>query len=182
MKMSFISSGAFWGTLLILAGIAIILKIVFGIHFPFFKILLGILFIYIGVRIIAGVSGKTERANSQMFGMNKMKFDENNPEQSLLFSKGIIDYSNVHIKSTGDSSKINVLFSEGIMLISEDTPLKIRVSSAFSGSSFPDGTNISFGDYTYTTKSFSDSLPYLSVKVDVAFSSFRVKDKSIFNK
>jgi predicted membrane protein len=175
MKMSIFSSGLFWGVLLILGGLSILLKLVFGISFPFFKILFGLLFIYIGIRLILGISNKTENENTMVFGTNRFRYDQNNLEQNIVFSKGLIDYTNADIQSSAKSSKINIVFSEGTMHIDESIPMKIKVSSVFSGTSFPDSTTISFGEYTYTTKAFKDSLPYISVKVDVVFSSFKVK-------
>lgn len=175
--MSIFSSGLFWGVLLILGGISILLKLVFGINFPFFKILFGLLFIYIGIRLILGISNKNENENTIAFGTNRFKYDQNNLEQNLVFSKGLIDYSNAENHSDNKPSKINVVFSDGTLLINESIPMKIKVSSVFSGTSFPDSTSISFGEYTYTTKAFKDSLPFLPVKVDVVFSSFKIKNQ-----
>jgi len=177
MKMSIFSNGLFWGTLLILVGLSILLKLVFGISFPFFKILFGLLFIYIGVRLILGISSRNENENTSVFGTNWFKYDQNNLEQNIIFSKGFIDYTNADSQGVNQSAKIHVVFSDGTLVINESIPMKIKVSSVFSGTSFPDSTTISFGKYTYTTKAFKDTLPYLSVKVDVVFSSFKIKNQ-----
>ncbi len=54
MKMGFLASGVFWGSVIILFGISIILNSVFGISIPVFKIVLALILIYFGISILAG--------------------------------------------------------------------------------------------------------------------------------
>jgi predicted membrane protein len=48
------SVSLFWGLVLILIGLSLIIKIVFNIDFPIFKILFAFLFIYIGIKVLVG--------------------------------------------------------------------------------------------------------------------------------
>lgn len=178
--MGFLSNGIFWGILLMLVGLVMLLKIIFGVNIPLFKILFGLFFIYIGVRIITGVSRKEDNSSSVVFGENRVKYDENNTEHNIVFSKGILDFSEARVGTT-KPSQIHLVFSDGTLLINQDIPLKIKVKGAFSGCNFPDGTTISFGEYTYTTKAFSETQPYLLVNADVVFSALKVKTKTDFN-
>jgi hypothetical protein len=52
MTTNFLSSGAFWGVVIVLVGVGLILREVFHIQFPFLRLLFGLLLIYWGVKII----------------------------------------------------------------------------------------------------------------------------------
>ena len=70
MKMGFLFSGIFWGVILILLGLAMIIKVVFNVSLPIFRIVFAIIFVYIGFKILVGGFGggiKTEK-NDVVFG------------------------------------------------------------------------------------------------------------------
>ena len=48
--MCFLFGGVFWGIVLVLLGLSIIVRIVFNIHFPFFRILFALIIIYFGLK------------------------------------------------------------------------------------------------------------------------------------
>ena len=54
MKMEFLASGVFWGSVIILFGVSIILNAVFGISIPVFRVVLALILIYFGIKILAG--------------------------------------------------------------------------------------------------------------------------------
>src|SRR5688572_18809922 len=89
--MSFISSGTFIGVLIVLFGISILVREVFHIQIPFFKILFGIFLIYVGVRMIAGGFWKTKTSNSTVFGSSSMQYDSRNDDYDIVFGSGTID-------------------------------------------------------------------------------------------
>ena len=51
--MSFLSTAAFWGVIIVLIGLSIILREVFHVNIPFVRIIFGVLLIYWGVKIIS---------------------------------------------------------------------------------------------------------------------------------
>ena len=63
--MRFLSSGIFWGFIIILFGIVILIKTVFHINIPFFRILIGILIILFGISFIVGAV--SQRKSEAMF-------------------------------------------------------------------------------------------------------------------
>ena len=54
MKMG---AGIFWGIILILIGLGIVIRVVFNIDFPVFKFLVAIFFIFLGLRMMFGSFG-----------------------------------------------------------------------------------------------------------------------------
>ena len=51
MKMG---AGIFWGAFLLLLGIALIIKVVFQVEFPVFKVVVGIFLVLIGLKVLFG--------------------------------------------------------------------------------------------------------------------------------
>ncbi|WMJ75089.1 LiaF-related protein [Cytophagaceae bacterium ABcell3] len=168
--MAILSSAMFWGILLILAGVSIILKLVFGINFPFFRVLFSLFLIYMGVRMLLGTSFKsTDQKERVVFSKTNVQYDRSNPEVNVVFGSGEIDYTQVEVEKGMPKGKVNVIFGNGNLYINENIPMRIQVTTVFGGSRFPDETVIAFGEYVYRTKAFEEGKPYLKVKADVVF-------------
>ena len=58
MKMG---AGLFWGAFLLLLGVALIIKVVFNVDFPVFKVLVGIFLVLIGFKVLFGRTFISER-------------------------------------------------------------------------------------------------------------------------
>ena len=50
-------AGVFWGALLIVIGLTLIIRFVFNVDFPVFRVILALFIIYIGLRILIGGFG-----------------------------------------------------------------------------------------------------------------------------
>lgn len=55
--------------------------------------------------------------------------------------------------------------------------MKIKVDAAFASAKMPDGNRISFGDYTYQTKSLKEGEDYLRVDADVVFGELVIEER-----
>src|SRR5260221_11993184 len=89
--MSFFSSAVFWGVIVILVGLSIILKAVFGIHIPFLPIIFGLIIIYWGVRILTGGVFSFSRSNSAVFSEAHINYDDTQGDYNIVFGSGVID-------------------------------------------------------------------------------------------
>lgn len=177
MKMGCLfCSGMFWGVLLILLGISMILKVLFNITIPIFRIAFALLLIYLGVKILLGHSIE-RRKNTVFFNDSKIEYTESSDEYNVLFGKGVIDLSNVSLEKKIVEVKVNTVFAEGTIKINPALPTKILVNSAFAGARMPDGNVISFGNYTYKTKSFKENENYLKIETNVVFGSLKVVEQ-----
>lgn len=175
MKMGCLfCSGMFWGVLLILLGISIILKVLFNITIPIFRIAFALLLIYLGVKILTGGFGIERKKNTVLFNDSKIEYTESSDEYNVLFGKGVVNLSNVSLEKKTVEVKVNTVFAEGTIRINPALPTKILVNSAFAGARMPDGNVISFGNYTYKTKSFKENENYLKIEANVVFGSLKV--------
>lgn len=149
----------FWGGLIILFGISIIVNSVFKINFPFFKIFIALIIIYVGFKMLFGSFGfnmnnKETGDNSTVFGSTKTRVEviEGDLEYNAVFASQVIDFREV--KSITDESEIevNAVFGSVKVYLPDNVNIKLKASSAFGSIKSPQGEMISFGD---TKKSFS---------------------------
>src|ERR1044072_3138956 len=151
--MSFLSSAVFWGAIIILFGLSIILREVFRIHIPFMKIILGFFFIYWGVKMIAGGFNRPWSNNAAMFSESKMSYDGSQKEYNIVFGSGTIDL--FKIENTGNEKiEVSVVFGNGILIINDNIPTKVEMSSVFGAAEAPDKSVNALGKTNYTTSSY----------------------------
>ncbi|MDI6617773.1 MAG: LiaF-related protein [Clostridiales bacterium] len=157
----------FWGLLFIVVGIAFIIRHTMHINIPIMRIAFGFVLVYWGLSLIVGgfsVGGKS----NVIFGNTDIKSSNVQKEYNTIFSNSTIDLRDVKFDDY-KTIEYNTVFGSSTMKISADTPIVIKASVAFSGIHFPDGTNLSFGEYVYKTKAYKENEPYITIKADVAF-------------
>jgi hypothetical protein len=168
MKMGFMFTGLFWGIVLMLLGMSVILNGVFHIHIPLFRIIMGVVIIYFGFKVMLGNQWHGHGQHALFSDVRVDATMNNGKEFNVIFGKGDIDFSNIELTETR-KVKVNTIFGGTILKISPQLPLKIIVSAVFSGANLPDGNMVSFGDYTYQSENFSDGTPYLEIDANVVF-------------
>lgn len=173
----FIFSGVFWGVVVILFGVSIIVNAVFNIHIPFFRVLLAVFFIYIGIMVLSGgfkFSGKADQ-NTVLFSEGTMQFtgDGKNREFNVIFGKGTTRFSDISLTAGNTAVKVNSIFGESEIEIDSSMPILIHVNAAFGAAYLPDRTVTSFGDYTYKTPSYGKDKKSLEIQANVVFGAIR---------
>jgi hypothetical protein len=175
--MCFLFSGAFWGMVLVLLGLSIIIKVVFHVHLPIVRIVFGLIIIYFGVRLIAGgfwphrCCGGPDRVFFTESKITAATFTGR--EHSVVFGKSVVDATGPLGEKNRDFN-VNTVFGQTDLRISSAVPTICRVNAAFSGAQFPDGNTIAFGDYTYKSKSYSEGVPCRTIKANVVFGGLRI--------
>ena len=162
--------GIFWGTLVTILGISIIIEALFGISIPVFKILLGCWLIYWGLTFILGSSGFSQCDYVNDKNKNFMTY-------KVLFAQRVIDLRNLDFSQDMVVVKIDSVFSNTIVKINPELKTKIKASSAFSNVELPDRTQVYFGSYAYKTENLKDSKPELKIKINSVFGRVVVEDK-----
>ncbi|MFQ3579655.1 MAG: LiaF domain-containing protein [Bacteroidales bacterium] len=169
MKMG---TAIFWGAVVIIAGILIMLR-AFGINIPIFKFLIGGLLIFWGIKILAGGSnffkcGAIKEKNSVIFGEARFDTNDISNEYNVVFGKGEIDLTNIVLNST-KQVKINTVFGAADVKLPKHVPFKIRANSAFAQTVLPNENSTAFGTNFYATKDFNENEPYLEIESNVVF-------------
>jgi len=176
--MDFIFSSVFWGIVVVLFGLSIIAKAVFHLNIPVFSILLGIFFIYLGISFITGWKIHGSAGAKTVFAEAEVSASpgEDN-DYSVVFGRSVVDLSGLKVTDKVVKVKSDTVFGETVILVDPGTPLVLMVDAAFAGASAPDGSVISFGEKTYTTKAYKEGSPHIKVKADVVFGSLKIEEK-----
>ncbi len=175
--MSFLSSGVFWGAVLVIFGISILLKAVLHIDIPVFRILVGLIIIYFGLKVITGWHGFSS-SNSAVFSNVEISSRESiKGDYSVVFGKGVIDLSGADIKDNTVTARVDTVFSDTTVFVDKNMPIKIQAESVFSGVKMPDGNEVSMGNLTYRSPSYKDGANCLKIKADTVFGSLKIINK-----
>lgn len=168
----------FWGLLLILIGLNIILRIVFNLNFPLLKIIIAFAFIYIGLKILLGGSGiftSSKNKNDVFFKEQKYSVLSDNNDYNVVFGKGIFDFRNITVSEAKRNIKISTIFGASLIKLNNSIPVRIKVDAAFAGVKLPNGNSAVFGNTYFESPGLDIREPYLDIKVEAVFSAVEVK-------
>lgn len=174
-------AGVFWGALLIFIGLALIIRFVFNIDFPVFRVIFACVFIYLGIRILMGSFGSSSSfefksgPNDVLFGEREFYGPQHQREYNVIFGKGVFDFTDVDLSDGNVHVKIGTVFGGSEVIIDRDMPVRIEADAVFSGAEMPDGSSAVFGSSSYQSDSFNLDSNYLKIKLDVVFGGVQIK-------
>jgi len=169
MKMGLLFSGVFWGGILAILGITVMLNVAFGIRLPIFRILLALFFFYLGISLLSGITLSRTRTRSSA---EIRRLEAGTPENryEVIFGHGIIDLTRVVLKEDRVTKvEVSTVFGSSVIRVNPAIPTKVVVNSAFASARMPDGNSVAFGESTYRSDSLGDAKSYLLVKASVVF-------------
>lgn len=176
MKMG---AGLFWGILLILIGLGIVIRVVFNIHFPLVKFVIAFFFIFIGIKLLVGnfsVWDKRGDESTTFFSESKIDgLEEGHKEYNVIFGSSVIDLRNVDLTQGSKQIEINTIFGGTVLKIDKNTPIKIKSDAAFASAKLPNGNTATFGTGRYESETFNRDANHIYIKCDVVFGNFEVK-------
>jgi predicted membrane protein len=174
MKMG---AGLFWGAFILLLGIALIIKVVFQLDFPVFKVLVGIFLILLGIKLLFGrfvIPSHHFRPEETIFTEKTYSDLEPGREYTVLFGKGVYDFTNVDLTKGSFHTKISTVFGGTQIIIPRNAPVKIQADAVFAGAELPDGNTAVFGSSVYESDSWSPDTASINIKLDVVFGGVQV--------
>ncbi len=172
--MGFLFSGVFWGIVVVVLGILLILKAL-GLQIPIGKVFWGMLFIYAGISIIFwSFGGCKNKQGRMMYNDFKIEADGKQDNYSIIFGSGDIDLTKIEVKEKTVKVRVSAVFAEGYIRLNPDVPAKVFVTSAFGGAVTPDKTDVAFGSYTYKNEKYKEGANYLNVEVHVVFAGLKI--------
>ena len=173
-----------FGILLVLAGLSILLKIFFGVNLPIFRVALALFFFYLGARMIMGgwdnnnrgaqqgswKSGILRDHDSVIFGSGEFKPEVGSGEIrdrfSVIFGEGRVDLR--AIPATQDAEiRVSTVFGQTHILLPKNVPVLIRAETVFGESKLPGPTTAAVGRTLYRTPGTVE--PKLKIRASVVF-------------
>ena len=174
MKMG---AGLFWGALLLLLGIALIIKVVFQIDFPVFKVAVGIFLVLLGIKLLFGrfvIPSRHFDPEETIFNEKTYHDPESGKEYTVLFGKGVYDFTDVDLSKGMHRTKISTVFGGTQIIVPRDAPVRIKADAVFAGAEMPDGNTAVFGNTVYESDNWSPDSAGIDIKVDVVFGGVQV--------
>ena len=174
MKMG---AGLFWGAFLLLLGVALIIKVVFNVDFPVFKVVIGTLLILLGIRLLLGRSCISPRhfdPEETIFNERTYDSPESGKEYTVLFGKGVYDFTDVDLSGGSVHTKVSTIFGGAQIIIPADKPVRIKADAVFAGAELPDGNTAVFGSAIYESTTWTPDAVSINIKVDVVFGGVQV--------
>jgi predicted membrane protein len=168
------------GLILILLGLSAILKVIFNVDFPIFKLAVAAFFIYIGIRLLTngtfGFHCDKADENSVIFGERTVTNVEDGKEYNVIFGSAVYNLDTVVLEPGKNKHiKLNTIFGGSKLVISKNLPVKINSNTVFGGTSMPNGNNNAFGESQYRTDTLTnDSLTHLIIEANTVFGGLKV--------
>ena len=178
MKMGFVFSGVFWGVILILLGVSIVLNVVFGVKIPLFRIVFALVLIYLGIRMLTGLPFWRKTPNAAVFEDKRIEAAGASDRYDVVFGKGVIDLTKLEVKDRPVKIEATTAFGSSVIIIDPAVSAKIKVTSAFAGARMPDGNVIVFGEYTYKTPGLKNAANYVLLEATVVFGGMEIVEKA----
>jgi hypothetical protein len=165
----------FFGLLVMLIGISIILEAVFHISLPIIRIALGFFFIYLGIRFLTG--GRWHDGENRSRGV--FRDDQYTPtsgdhvKHDVVFGRSVVDLTKLARDGGEVHADVNTVFGATVVKIDPAVPLEIEVSSAFGDARLPDESVTALGTTHYRPAGQKDP-PRLRITLSVVFGSSQV--------
>lgn len=144
MKMSgLFFGGLFWGILISLIGLSIILKYAFNIDLHIIRIFFGIIIILFGLKLIIG-----HQARHQVKNRKYVNYYHSSKDYEIIFSSGTIDLTkfNENQKIPGE---VTVVFGNCVIIVPDSMNLEVSSTTVFGSTVLPDRSYAGFGEDTY---------------------------------
>jgi predicted membrane protein len=146
--------GLFWGILISLFGLSIVLRYALNINLPFGRIFFGIIIILLGLRLILGHSSSNKYRQPK-----NLNYHYGSREITVLFSNGVIDLSK-YAANQKMPKEISVVFGNATVIVPDTLNLEIASSTVFGTTILPDRSYAGFGEDEFIMNQHPDSPVY----------------------
>lgn len=173
MTVSFIFTELFWGTLLILFGISILIKVLLGIDIPIVRIFVALILIYGGVTLVLGTLPQYSK-ESIIFQKASLKPKKLESMYTIALSSATLDFSSLRFKEPQEVKVTTILGSTKIKL-NKSLPTEIYVNTSFANAQLPNDDKVSFsGSYPYKIPADSTQEPLLKLQANVVLGNLEI--------
>jgi predicted membrane protein len=174
MKMG---AGIFWGSILIVLGVSLILRIFFDISV--FRIIIAFLLIFIGIKLLIGrkIFNSSYDENQVLFSERVFKTaPRNNSDYNTIFSKTTYDLREMDsLKDFRTKISFNTVFGDTEILLPQNINVQVKADAVFGSAKLPNGNAIAFGSTIYNSQNFNASSHQLIIEANVVFGNIEIR-------
>lgn len=169
--------GVFWGIILIVFGIGIILKVIFGVSV--FRILIAVFFILIGLKILVGKSAININSNEKDVIFNDRRytvFPDQSTEFNTIFGKSTYDFRDAKMPvDLPLELEFSAIFGHTELLLPPGLGVKIKAEAVFGSIQLPNNNTVNFGDSYYTSKHDTITDNLINIKASAVFGNIEIR-------
>lgn len=170
---------AIWGSFFVLLGLSMILK-AFGVNFPFFRLAVACLIIFIGLKILlpgkfGGFTPPQQTGRETMFAESVLSGPDVKGEYSVVFGSSKMDLTGIELKDETVKIKLDTVFAGSEIKIDTKKPVKITATAVFGGVSLPNGAAAAFGTGVYTSDTYKEGQPHIQIEVNAVFGGVEIR-------
>lgn len=171
---------AIWGSFFVLLGLSMILKS-FGFNFPFFRLAVACLIIFIGLKILLPgkfggfVPPQGQTGRETMFAESVIAGADVKGDYSVVFGSSKMDLTGIELKDETVKIKVDTIFAGSEIKIDTKKPVKITASAVFGGISMPNGAAAAFGTGVYNSDSYKEGQPHILIEVNAVFGGVEIR-------
>lgn len=175
----------FWGIVIITIGVIVLLNAIFGFDLPIFRILIGVLLVYWGLKVLLGSFSIT----------SKVGFSKVHTETEIVFTKGTFQYSKdkkgefatVFGSSVLDLSSMteipaeklefNVVFGESELILPKGIPAIVRATSVLGNTTTSANNKNMMGEVEFKNSLYQEGQPALTIEANTVFGKLQITEK-----
>jgi len=166
-------SSFFWGSILVLLGLQLIVQALLGINLPLLRVAFACLIIYWGLTLL---TGQWDSPLQMYYSHKNVKYTNTSATDSYntVFGSQYIDLSDTSIDNP-QTMTVNASFGNAKVTLNPDVPTRINANATFGTVKLPDGSSVNNTSYVYYTHSTSYK-PVLIINANTTFGTITFKE------
>jgi predicted membrane protein len=173
MKMG---AGLFWGAILIVIGLSLILRIFFDISI--IRIIIAFMLIFIGIKLLVGKRIFCSESDDNQFFIGERIYKtipRNNSDYNTIFSKTTYDFREIDsLKVPRTKVSFNTVFGNTEILLPKGMNVQVKTDAVFAAAKLPNGNTIAFGTANFSSENFDANAPQLIIEANVVFGNLEI--------
>jgi hypothetical protein len=167
-----------WGILLVLIGMELIFKAIFGINIPIFRIAFGLFLIYLGTTFLTDSNKSTHHAHKKgIIRFEKKIINETDIKHNyqVIFGEAFINLADADITKPTHVT-VSTQFGSTTLVLNENVPTRITTHASFGNAELPDSTQLTFGSHSFTLGD-PEERSQLEIDAHVTFGNLIIKKR-----
>ncbi len=171
------------GLLVVVLGASIVLHALFDFDIPVFRTAVGIAFLYLGVRVLAGAwmpQQTSSDGHESVFAVTRFAPTDASTlsrKYEVVFGRGVVDLSGLGAADHERLVQVDVIFGDAEIEIDPAVPIEVRGSAVFGEVRMPDRSSANFGGVRF--RGDATGSPRIELVVNAVFGTARVVHRRV---
>lgn len=174
--------GLLIGVTLLLIGLALVIKALFGVHFPILRTIVALGLLYAGIRILLARGSDTTSSIHQEVVFSEALFTSLPAEFTkfqVFFGKAVFDFTALPVPELGRvyHMQVTTVFGGVFFVLPGHLPAEINYNLTFAGGQTPVPEHTFMGSRTIRLGAESGVEPQIRIDIDVVFGGLHIEHR-----